>query len=197
MSSLTRRFLFLLCSTRRLGNSEQLAYYAAKSLPETTEKQWVHLVDYPLADFVDLRHTGGFEPPAGNAQFLLEATLAATDVVLVTPLYWYSLSVPGKKYLDLWNAWLRLPSLHFREAMAGNTLWTIAVSNGSKPDSKPLEGSMVLTARHMNLRWGGLLFGTGSRPNDILMDTPALNQAKSFFAGTPIVVLPSRPGLGR
>jgi hypothetical protein len=32
------------------------------------------------------------------------------------------------------------------------------------------------------MRWGGILFGTGSRPNDIQLDAPALLRARSFFA---------------
>lgn len=181
MDTPARRFLFLLSSTRRLGNSEQLAYCAAHPLPANAKQQWLHLLDYPLLDFVDLRHSGSYPTPSGNAKTLLNATLAATDLVLVVPLYWYSLPVSAKHYLDYWSAWLRTPSLGFREQMQGKTLWSIVVSSGEKAETEPLEASLVLTAQYMSMQWGGLLYGTGSRPNDIQDDTRALERAKRFF----------------
>ncbi|GAA4023774.1 NAD(P)H-dependent oxidoreductase [Hymenobacter glaciei] len=181
MSHSGRRFLFLLSSPRRLGNSEQLAYCAAHSLPPGTEQQWMHLLDFPLPDFADLRHNGPYQPPVGNAQLLLEATVHATDLVLVAPLYWYSLPAPVKLYLDHWSAWLRTPELNFRAQMRGKTLWSITVSSGERPEAQPLEDTLLLTAQYLQMQWGGLLFGTGSRPNDIQGDDLALRNARSFF----------------
>ncbi|MCI1187576.1 NAD(P)H-dependent oxidoreductase [Hymenobacter sp. DH14] len=189
MSPFERRFLFLLSSPRRLGNSEQLAYCAAHPLPPGTAQKWMHLLDFPLPDFADLRHNGPYHAPIGNAQLLLEATLQATDLVLVAPLYWYSLPAPAKLYLDHWSAWLRTPDLNFRPRMQGKTLWSITVSSGARPEAQPLEDMLKLTAQHLQMHWGGLLYGTGSRPNDIQGDAQALNRAKYFFsaAEAPLV----------
>ncbi|WP_035560629.1 flavodoxin family protein [Hymenobacter sp. IS2118] len=176
-----RRFLFLLASTRRLGNSEQLAYCAAHPLPAHTAIRWLHLSDYLLPEFVDMRHSGGYQLPTGNAQLLLEATLEATDVVLAAPLYLYGLPAAAKQYLDYWNGWLRTPDLAFGEQMRGKTLWAIVVSSGQRAETLPLEAALQLTARHMAMHWGGLLYGTGSRPNDIQQDDAALKQAQTFF----------------
>lgn len=181
-----RRFLFLLCSTRRLGNSEQLAYCAAHPLPLGTEQQWVHLQDYPLPEFTDLRHHSTFPLPVGNARILLNATVQATDIVLVSPLYMYSLPAQAKQYLDHWNAWLRIPSLNFRQQMIGKTLWSIAVSNVGKFEAHPLQDSLMLTAQYLKMHWGGMLYGTGSRPNDIQDDDHAQLLAKSFFSTPPM-----------
>jgi NAD(P)H-dependent FMN reductase len=177
----TRQFLFLLSSTRRLGNSEQLAYCAAHGLPSNIPQRWLHLLDYQLPSFVDLRHSGSYPPPAGSAKVLLDATLEATDIVLIAPLYWYSLPVQAKQYLDYWSAWLRTPNLNFRERMRGKTLWLIVVSSGEKAEAEPLEESIKLTAQYMDMKWGGMLYGTGSRPNDIQDDVRALQRAKTFF----------------
>ena len=164
-----------------MGNSEQLAYCAAHHLPADATQQWLHLQDWPLPYFVDMRHHTPYPPPAGNAQVLLEATLAATDVVFVAPLYWYSLPVHAKHYLDYWNAWLRTPGLNFREQMRGKTLWSIVVSSGEQAEAAPLEATLVLTAKYMQMPWGGMLYGTGSRPNDIQDDVLALERAQAFF----------------
>ena len=190
MNSTVGRFLFLLSCSRRLGNSEQLAYCAAHALPVRTEQHWLNLNDYPLPDFVDLRHTAGYPPPTGNARILLDATLNATDVVLVTPLYMFNLPGHAKQYLDHWNAWLRTPNLDFREQMKGKTLWSIVVGSGARFEAQPLEGSLLLTAAFMQMSWGGMLYGTGSRPNDIQDDTVGLHQAENFFqpTGAPLEV---------
>lgn len=181
MFSPSRRFLFLLSSSRHLGNSEQLAYCAAHSLPAQFEQQWLNLHDYPLPDFQDQRHSAGYPPPTGNARLLLDATIHATDVVLVTPLYMYNMPVPAKQYLDYWSAWLRTPNLDFREQMRGKTLWSIVVGSGPRSDAQPLEGSLQLTAAFIQMHWGGTLYGSGSRPNDIQDDAQALQAAKDFF----------------
>ena len=57
-----RQFLLLLSSTRRQGNSEQLAQAAALSLPAGAGHEWRHLLDYPLPAFVDLRHESSYAP---------------------------------------------------------------------------------------------------------------------------------------
>jgi len=181
MNHPARRFLFLLSSTRPRGNTEQLAYFAAHGLPPHYKQKWMHLLDYPLPNFVDLRHDGPYPTPIGNAKKLLDATLDATDIVLVAPVYWYSLPATAKQYLDYWSAWLRIPAVGFRNKMVGKTLWTIVASSGQRDDSQPVEDALRRTAAYMNMEWGGLLYGTGSRPNDIQDDVQAQEEAKSFF----------------
>ena len=119
-----RNFLFLLGSGRHDGNTELLARQAAQSLAPEVQQQWLHLLDLPLSPFEDIRHSAGVYPqPAGHEKILFDATLAATDIVFATPLYWYSVSASTKLYLDYWSAWLRVPDANFRKRMAGKTAW--------------------------------------------------------------------------
>lgn len=120
-----RRFLFVLGSSRTDGNTELLARRAAEQLPRDVEQQWISLAEQPLPDFLDLRRDSDHvHPPTGTAPaLLLDATLAATDVVIASPLYWYSLSSLTKRYLDYWSGWLRTPGIDFKTTMAGRTLW--------------------------------------------------------------------------
>ncbi|CAM5478013.1 Putative NAD(P)H-dependent FMN-containing oxidoreductase YwqN [Streptomyces tendae] len=105
---MTRRFLFLPGSTRPDGNTELLARRAAEQLPAGVEQHWIDLARHPLPEFEDLRHDSDHtRPTEGNARLLLDATLAATDIVIASPLYWYTLSTPVKRYLDHWSGWLR------------------------------------------------------------------------------------------
>lgn len=108
---MTRRFLFLTGSTRPDGNTELLARRAADQLPADVERRWIDLARHPLPEFEDLRHDSDHtRPTEGNARLLLDATLAATDIVIASPLYWYTLSTPVKRYLDHWSGWLRTPA---------------------------------------------------------------------------------------
>ncbi|WP_435611598.1 flavodoxin family protein [Streptomyces sp. bgisy159] len=180
----TRRFLFVLGSSRSEGNTELLARRAAEQLPADVTREWVDLTEHPLPEFRDLRHDSDHVRPTGGAAgLLLDATLAATDIVIVSPLYWYSVSAQTKRYLDHWSGWLRTPGVDFRETMAGRTLWGVTTLAHREPEvADPLVGTLRNSAAYLRMRFGGVLLGNGSRPGDVLTDTEALARAKTFFA---------------
>ncbi|MEV5551489.1 NAD(P)H-dependent oxidoreductase [Streptomyces sp. NPDC052309] len=184
---MTRRFLFLLGSSRPDGNTELLARRAAEQLPEDVEQRWISLADHPLPEFQDLRHDSDHvRPMDGNAALLLDATLAATDIVIASPLYWYSLSTHTKHYLDHWSGWLRTPGLGFKATLAGRTLWGVtALAHEELVVADPLIGTLRNSAAYMGMRFGGVLLGNGSKPGDVLRDTDALARAKTFFDQEP------------
>lgn len=180
-----RRILFVIASARRDGNTEQLARRAARALPDTVPQAWIHLDDYPLPPFADQRHasTTPWAPAVeGPARTLLEATLAATEIVIVAPVYWYSLPASAKLYLDHWTSWLRAPGWDFKARMAGKTLRGISVSSDGDPASAtPLRETLRLTADYMAMRWGGLLLGAGNRPGEVLQDATTAGAAEKFL----------------
>ncbi|MFI5555552.1 flavodoxin family protein [Streptomyces sp. NPDC051738] len=180
---MNRRFLFVLGSSRPDGNTELLARRAAEQLPEAVEQQWIDLAAHPLPDFEDLRHDSDHvRPTEGNVALLLDATLAATDVVIASPLYWYSVSAHVKRYLDYWSGWLRTPGVDFKATMAGRTLWGVtALAHKEQEVADPLVGTLSNSAAYMRMRFGGVLLGNGSKPGDVLRDTEALAHAKTFF----------------
>ena len=179
-----RHFLFLLASSRVGGNAELLARRAAAALPPDVAQTWLRLDDHPLPPFRDLRH--GPEPypdPAGHEKVLADATLAATDLVMVAPLYWYSLPASAKLYLDYWSAWMRVPALDFKPRMAGKALW--AVCSLSDPDRTSADAyvtTLRLSAEYLHMRWAGVLFGLGNRPGDVLADADAMAEADGFLS---------------
>ncbi|MFJ8918218.1 flavodoxin family protein [Streptomyces sp. NPDC102415] len=179
----TRNFLFLLGSSRTGGNTETLARLAAEQLPAGTEQRWLDLRELPLPDFEDRRHADGHYTPTGNSATLLEATLAATDVVIASPLYWYAVSTSTKRYLDHWSGWLEAPGVDFKQRMAGKTLWGVTALADTEPEvADPLAGTLRNSARYLGMRWGGVLLGNGTRPGDVLTDTGAAARAKVFFS---------------
>ncbi|MFE9453649.1 flavodoxin family protein [Streptomyces sp. NPDC006739] len=191
---MNRRFLFVLGSARTDGNTELLARTAAEQLPADVEQQWISLAEHPLPDFVDMRHDSDHvRPPAdSHTGELLEATLAATDIVIASPLYWYSVSGLTKRYLDYWSGWLRTPELDFKATMAGRTLWGVAALADREPSvADPLVGTLNNSAAYLRMRFGGVLLGNGSARGDIRKDTEALARAKTFFAHeAPLARLP-------
>lgn len=179
----TRRFLFVLGSSRPDGNTERLARAAAEQLPADVEQEWISLVEHPLPDFEDQRHdTDHVRPTEGSAALLLDATLAATDIVIASPLYWYTLSGQAKRYLDHWSGWLRVPGVDFGATLAGRTLWGVTVlAEEEQAVADPLVGALRNSAAYLRMRFGGVLLGNGSKPGDVLTDAQALARAKTFF----------------
>ena len=180
-----RRFLFLLSSTRRDGNSEALARAAAAQLPEGAEARWIRLDEHPLPPFEDVRHGTGFTEPEGDARMLAEATLWATDLVFVLPVYWYSLPAPLKLYLDHWSGWMRVPSLKLKERLAGRDLWAVVVDSDTEAEgsAEPVLDSLRRTAEYMGMRWRGALQGHANRPGEVMADATAMEAAGRFFNG--------------
>ena len=177
-------FLFLNASTREpghIGNTETLARRAAETLPAGTQQTWCKLADLELPPFVDLRHTAGTYPmPMADAKAMLDATLAATDLVFVSPVYWFSIPSPLKTYLDHWSGWLRVPGLDFKEQMTGKRLWVIATS-GNRERAQPMLDSYRLCAEFLTMPFMPPLWGKGGSPDAVLSDAIALAAADTFF----------------
>ena len=181
--TVTRSFLFLLGSARAGGNTEMLARLAAEQLPAATEQRWLDLTEHRLADFVDGRHDEAGRPHHEAEELLRQATLAATDIVIASPLYWYSLSSYAKRYLDYWSKWLRTPDPGFKAQMASRTLWGVtALAHREEEVAAPLVMTLNHSAAYMGMRFGGVLLGNGSRPGQVLDDGQAVIRAKTFFA---------------
>jgi hypothetical protein len=179
-----REFLFILGSARHDGNTEVLARVAASSLPESATQRWIHLLDHQLPLFEDIRHheTRKYSVGSESEKVLLEATLAATDIVIASPVYWYSVSASIKLYLDHWSAWMRLEGVELKKRMAGKTLWSIsALSDEDWSGAQPLIDTLRLSAEYMQMKWGGALLGYGNRPGDIRNHPDSIERAKRFF----------------
>ena len=174
----------MLASTRVEGNSELLARHAARALAPEVETRWVRLVDHPLLPFADTRHSTGYTPPEGNAKLLCDATLSATDLVIVTPVNWYSVSWPAKLYLDHWSAWMRIPELAFGKTLEGRRLWAVVVDSDTddgEGSAAPVIDALRRTADYMSMQWRGALLGHANRPGEIANDAAALAAAERYF----------------
>lgn len=179
-----RRFLFLNASARLpgvIGNTEWLAKRAARALPTGVEQQWLRMADLPMSPFEDHRHGRGTYPmPEGHERKLLDATLAATDLVFVAPVYWYTVPAHLKLYLDHYSAWMRVPGLDFKARMAGRRLWLVTTS-GDRAKAQPMIDTVRLCAEFMAMQWQAPLWGKGGPPAAVESDTDAITQADAWF----------------
>lgn len=182
-----RRVLVLLASTRADGNAELMARAAVAALPADVEVRWLRLAELSLPPFVDVRHEGSgqYPEPEGDLGRALKDTLWASDLLVASPLYWYSLPAPLKLYLDHWSGFMRVPGLDFKPQMAGKALSVLcATSSGDEPHlAQPLVDSLRFSADYMGMRWGGAVLGDGSRPGDVLNDTAAMAAAAGLLQG--------------
>lgn len=178
---------FLIASARENGNSEQLARIAAEALPKDGSQTWLELRNLPLPPFQDLRHGDeSYSAPEGNALTLCNATLDCDDLILVTPVYWYSTPAPLKLYLDYWSHWMRVEDLGFKDRMKGKRMWVIAASAGPAEEAEPMIQSLKLCATYLDMQWCGHVLGNGSAAGDVLEDSDAVEAARGLFETPPI-----------
>jgi hypothetical protein len=188
MEKRERKFLFILGSARIEGNTELLARHAARSLPKAVKQNWIRLIAYALPLFEDIRHheTRRYQINSESEKTLLDATLACTDLVIASPVYWYNVSAATKLYIDHWSAWMRLEGVEFRSRMAGKTLWGISsLSDKNASGAQPLIDCLRLTAEYLNMDWRGVLLGYGNRPGDVLEHPPSMERSSVFFRNGP------------
>ncbi|MFC4335072.1 flavodoxin family protein [Salininema proteolyticum] len=185
MADANRKFVFLLGSGRRGGNTEILAEEAAAQLPSDVEQEWIRLLDHNLPPFED-KSEG--EPPAlpeGTERKLLDATLSATDLVVASPLYWYGVTSHTQAYLEYWDKWFLVPGLEFTERIKGRNLWGVtAMGVKDHTHAEPLREKLRLTADFTEMNWKGLLLGTAGASGKIRERVEPMARAKEFFAET-------------
>ncbi|WUQ31556.1 NAD(P)H-dependent oxidoreductase [Streptomyces sp. NBC_00239] len=193
-----RSFLFVLGSARVDGNTQILARAAAEQLPAGVPQRWVDLNGLALPDFQDGRHESDGWALSEHEEVLRQATMEATDIVLASPLYWYTMSAQTKRYLDYWSGWLAVPGLDFKRRMAGGTLWGVtAMADHEEVVADGLAATLNNTAAYLRMRFGGVLLGNGSRPGQVRDDERAMVRAKTFFQqDAPLALFPHEEAAG-
>ncbi|WP_369366448.1 NAD(P)H-dependent oxidoreductase [Streptomyces sp. CG4] len=172
-----RSFAFMLGGPHTGGATESLARRAAGGLPVTVERSWLRLseLSFPVQTVP--------ETEAAEKR-MLDATLEHTDIVVVSPLYWYSVSAQTKLYLDYWASWMTRPGLDFRARMGGKTLWAVSTfARGEAQDAQPLVGMLERTAQYLDMTWGGALLCRAHRTGQLAGHDAS--RYADFFATAP------------
>ena len=160
MSNTTPHYLFLTTSTREAatwatpvagpaGRRRAARGHGANLAPPGAHE--------PAAVCGPAPHRG--HPRArGRSENLLDATLAATHIVFVSPVYWFSIPSPLKTYLDHWAAGCACRACPSKEQMAAKSLFLITTS-GDRAKAQPMIDSVELCAKFLSMPWGGALWG--------------------------------------
>jgi NAD(P)H-dependent FMN reductase len=174
-----RHFLFLLSSARREGNSQRLARAAADCLSPVAQS-WIDLTDLALPPYHDLRPAT--ELPQGALAGVMAAMRAASDIVLVAPVYWYALPAPAKLLFDHWSGWFDAAETGFADWAREKRVFLITTRADPDP-TVPLamEEMVKRSVTWLGMGWGGALHGIGDAPGDIQRDQSALLQAQGFL----------------
>ncbi|MGH1435116.1 MAG: flavodoxin family protein [Lewinella sp.] len=132
-------------SSRSHGNTSTIANYLSGQLSATA----VNLSAHEIAPF---SYEDNY-PATDDFKDIIDQTIEADHWVLVTPIYWYTMSAQMKTFLDRFSDLMR-----YREellpALTGKYLWTVAV--GSDPESVPhFFTPFRLSAEYLAMYYGG------------------------------------------
>jgi multimeric flavodoxin WrbA len=181
LTGMERRYLFLLSSARPGGNSALLAQTAAMALPVSAQ-HWIDLSAAQISPYRDLRPATA--QPVGDLAAIMDAMRAASDIVIVAPVYWYALPAPAKLLLDHWSGWFDAAETGFADWAREKTVHLIT----SRADPDPtvpelLEAMVTRSILWLGMRWGGALHGVGDAVGEIAQDKAAMAAAARFLIG--------------
>jgi hypothetical protein len=96
---------------------------------------------------------GGVYPDGDRFIAIAESMTRAADIVLATPVYWYTMSGQMKLFLDRWSD-LITTRKDMGRALAGRRLWLLATSPEAEWPAG-FEAPFRLTAEYMHMRYAG------------------------------------------
>lgn len=173
--------LFLLTSDRVGGNSETLARAIGACLPGSAAQHWLRLCDPALPTFADLR-PGGTPAPTGRLAEIAAAMQAATDIVLVAPIYWYALPAPAKTLIDHWSGWLDAPGFGFEAWIRGKRMWLVTSRADPAADVPELAEAMLRrSVEWLGMDWAGAVHACEAE--DTRLSSQTLTEAATRFRG--------------
>jgi len=137
--------IVLHASSRTLGNTATIANYLSDKLSATS----IDLSAHKMAPF---SYDNDYSP-TDEFMGIIEQTIAADQWVLVTPIYWYTMSAQMKTFLDRFSDLLRYHQ-GLLPALTGKHLWTVAV--GSDHEAVPhFFEPFRLSADYLAMYYGG------------------------------------------
>ncbi|KAA0542925.1 flavodoxin family protein [Bacillus sp. BGMRC 2118] len=165
-------------SSRKDGNSEQLADVIISDL--NVEK--VYLTEKKILPIIDKRHDiEGFHSLKDDYYEVVYQMLPHKKILFVTPLYWYGMSGLMKNFIDRWSESLRDTSMEFKQEMKDKKMYVL-ITGGDEPKQKalPLVMQFQYIFDYFGASFEGYVIGEGNKPNDIVEDKLALQQAGFF-----------------
>lgn len=170
------KIVSLIGSTRKGGNTEQLADYVLQNI----EYQKIYISDLHIKPIEDLRHTeSGFQSVKDDYHQVIHALMTSDVVIFATPIYWYTMSGTMKNMIDRLSQAIRDKQYpHLKENLKTIQAIVIAVG-GDEPRIKglPLVQQFKYTFDFLNIPFSSYIIGEGNKPGEILNDHHAMAEA--------------------
>ncbi|GAF11503.1 Trp repressor binding protein [Bacillus sp. JCM 19045] len=168
-------------STRRGGNTEELAQMVTADIPTTIIK----LSELTLHPFTDLRHTKeGFPSALDDYDQIVQAFMENDLLIFATPLYWYGMSSLMKTMFDRLSQALR--DEHYGpqlKARMPSVEAIVLVVGGDQPKLKalPLIQQFHFAFDFLQMKpLSSYIIGEANQPGEIKQDYLALQQAQAL-----------------
>ncbi|SFM14207.1 Multimeric flavodoxin WrbA [Gracilibacillus orientalis] len=167
-------------SMRENGNTARLTEEVIKHLPGVTE---VDLKNYDFKDIIDQRHDkGGFDRVDDEYDRIIDQIIDCDVLIFSTPIYWYGMTSVMKRFIDRWSQTVRDDKYpDFKEKMGQKQAYIIAVG-GDNPREKgiALVKQFTYICQFIGLQYKGYVLGQAAKPDDILQDEEALEDARKL-----------------
>lgn len=169
----TPKILVLHGGGRPGGNTETLTKFAVANLPVTE----YYLRDYDIKEIIDQRHDdGGFTPVQDDFDEIFADALTHDIWIFSTPLHWYSMAVPLKRFVDRWSQAVREPTFEYAKARFPEITAHLITVGGDDPKvaALPLVQQFERICRFVNMQYGGYIIGDANLPESIVNDRAAM-----------------------
>ena len=165
--------------SRPAGNSAELAKMTLQDL----DYNWIDLTQYRFNPVRDVRHDeqiiSSYNDDYKN---IIDQVLKSDTVLLVSPVYWYSVSASMKAFIDHWSETLRDPDYpDFKEKMAQIDFRLILVGGDCpKIKARPCMHQIEYSLEFLGAALKDYLIGNANAPGEIVKDTYAVRIAEKW-----------------
>lgn len=171
----------ILGSSRRDGNTEELAQIVTVGLPSQT----IDLKELQIDPFQDFRHTEeGFQLAEDDYNHIVQAFMQNDVLIFATPLYWYGMSGLMKAMFDRLSQALRDERYGSQlKARMSSVEAIVLIVGGDNPKQKALPLIQQFQHAFDFLRiksFTDYIIGEAVRPGEINHDLMAMAQAKTL-----------------
>jgi len=163
MSEQRKRTVIIWGSSRRDGDTAELV----QLLQQHVNSDAVCLMNYYI-DYYDYEYSN-----AGDDFIpLMEEVVRYDNIILVSPVYWYSVAAILKTFIDRLSDIIRVRK-DLGRRMAGKSLWFATCGASPMPAFEDMDNPFKATAAYLDMKYGSMLY-VESTKEGLHEETPEL-----------------------
>ncbi|UXR78628.1 MULTISPECIES: NAD(P)H-dependent oxidoreductase [unclassified Staphylococcus] len=158
---------------REKGNTAKLT----EQVLEGQDYRWIHLEDVVETSHDDVVPTD--EQVCQEYQQLTEQILASEDVILVSPVNWYTISTTMQHFIEQWSEVLEASNDKATKSRLSDINFRLILIGGDSPRVKalPCVQQVDYSLQFLGAHLQDYLIGYAKLPGEIDKDTYAINKA--------------------